>query len=59
MATIMILAAAFLAGVIAGAVVLLSVGIAREESDGSLLSEPATRTSAAARRIMALRTLNR
>jgi hypothetical protein len=54
MITIVIAASAFLAGVIAGVIALLRAGIAREESDHSLLDDPATRTTAATRRVVGL-----
>jgi hypothetical protein len=40
---IVALAAAFISGAVASAIVLLRMGIAREESDKSLLDKPATR----------------
>jgi hypothetical protein len=52
MITIAILVATFIAGAIAGIIALLRLGIAREESDKSLLGEPATRAAAATRRIV-------
>jgi hypothetical protein len=54
MIIIVVVAAAFLAGAIAGVIVLLRAGIAREESDHSLLAEPATRAGAATRRMVGL-----
>jgi hypothetical protein len=54
MITVVIVASAFLAGVIAGVIVLLRSGIAREESDHSLLGDPATRATAATRRVVGL-----
>ena len=52
MITIAILAAATISAAIAATVVLLQLGIAREESDSSLHGEPATRAAAATRRIV-------
>jgi hypothetical protein len=54
MITIAIVAGAFLAGVIAGVIALLRTGIAREESDHSLLSDPTTRAATATRRVVGL-----
>ncbi len=54
MITIGIAAAAFLVGVIAGVILLLRAGITREESDRSLLDEPATRAAKATRRVVGL-----
>jgi uncharacterized membrane protein len=54
MITIAIVATAFVAGAIAGVVVLLRVGMASEESYQPLLGEPATRRAAATRRIVGL-----
>lgn len=54
MITIVIAASAFLAGAIAGVIALLRAGIAREESDHSLLGDPATRATAATRRVVGL-----
>jgi hypothetical protein len=54
MITIVIAASAFLAGVIAGAIALLRAGIAREESDHSLLGGSPTRATAATRRVVGL-----
>jgi hypothetical protein len=54
MITIGIAAAAFLVGVIAGVILLLRAGITREESDRSLLDEPATRAARATRRVVGL-----
>ena len=45
MIAIVALAAAFISGAIASAIVLLRMGIAREESDKSLLDKPATRAA--------------
>ena len=53
---IAVLMTAFLAGAIVAATVMLRAGIAREESDKSLMGQPATRASAATRRIVDLRT---
>ena len=52
MITIAILAAATISGAIAGLVVLLRLGIAREESDSSLHGVPATRAAALTRRMV-------
>jgi hypothetical protein len=52
MIVIVILAAAFLAA--AGVLVLLRIGIAREESEECLLDEPPTRTAAVTRRVVGL-----
>ena len=46
MITIAILAAALVTSVMAGAIVLLRVGIGREESEECLFDEPPTRTAA-------------
>jgi hypothetical protein len=54
MITLGIAAAAFLIGVIAGVMLLLRAGINREESDRSLLDEPATRAATATRRVLSL-----
>ncbi len=54
MIAIAVLTAAFLAGATASAIVLLRMGIAREESDNSLLDEPATRTTRVTRRVVSL-----
>jgi hypothetical protein len=54
MITIVIVASAFLTGVIAGVIALLRAGIAREESDHSLLRDPTTRAAAATRRVVGL-----
>lgn len=45
---------AFLAGAMAGLIVLLRVGMASEERDKPLFYEPATRSAAATRRIVGL-----
>jgi hypothetical protein len=47
-------AGAFLAVVMAGGIALLRAGIAREESDHSLLSDPTTRAATATRRVVGL-----
>jgi hypothetical protein len=47
-----ILAVTFIAGAIAGAIGLVSLGIAREESNGSLRRAAPTRTTAATRRVL-------
>lgn len=54
MLTIVILAAAFAAGVMASAIWFLRAGIAREESGKSLFGEPPTAAAARTRRIVAL-----
>jgi hypothetical protein len=54
MITIVIVASAFLAVVIVGVIALLRAGIAREESDRSLLGDPATLATAATRRVVGL-----
>ncbi len=46
----------FLAAALAGAILMLRAGIAREESDKSLLGRPTTRASAVTRWIVDLRT---
>jgi hypothetical protein len=51
---IVIAAIAFVTGAIAGIIALLRAGIAREESDRSLRSEPATRAARATRRVVRL-----
>ncbi len=45
---------AFVIGVIAAVIVLLRVGIAREERDHSLLDHPATRAAGVTRRLVGL-----
>jgi hypothetical protein len=54
MITVVIVAIACPAGAIAGVIALLRAGIAREEADHSLLGDPATRATAATRRIVGL-----
>ena len=54
MIIIVIAAIAFVTGAIAGIIALLRAGIAREESDRSLRSEPATRAARATRRVVRL-----
>lgn len=54
MIAVAILVCAFLAGAMAGVIVLLRAGIAREESDFSLRDEPSTRASAVTRRMVGL-----
>ncbi len=54
MIAITVLAAAFLGCAIAVAIVLLRMGIAREESDQSLLDEPATRAATVTRCVVSL-----
>ena len=54
MITIAILAAALVTSVMAGAIVLLRVGIGREESEECLFDEPPTRTAAVTRRVVGL-----
>lgn len=54
MTVITILAAALLASVLTGVLVLLRIGIAREESEECLLDEPPTRAAAVTRRIVGL-----
>ena len=49
-----LVAAAFVIGVIAAVIVLLRVGIAREERDHSLLDRPATRAAGVTRRMVGL-----
>jgi hypothetical protein len=56
MITISILAVTLLAGALAGAIAMLRAGIAREESDKSLLGKPVTRASALTRWIVDLHT---
>lgn len=52
MIIIAILIIAFVAGVIAGMVALLRMGIAREEDDKSLMRPPPSRAAAATRRVV-------
>lgn len=54
MITIAFTAAAFIAGVVAGAIVLLCIAIGREETQKSLNAEPSTRSVAATRRVVGL-----
>ncbi len=54
MIAITVLAAGFISGAIASAIALLRMGIAREESDNSLLDEPATRAATVTRRVVSL-----
>jgi hypothetical protein len=54
MITVVILASAIPGAVIAGVIALLRAGIAREESDHSLLGDPTTRVTAATRRVVGL-----
>lgn len=54
MIVIAIAAIAFLAGVIAGVMVLVRAGISREESDRSLIDEPPTIAAKATRRLVGL-----
>jgi hypothetical protein len=54
MIAIVVLAAAFLGCAIVAAIVVLRVGIAREESDKSLLGNPPTRVAAVTRRVVGL-----
>lgn len=54
MITFALIVATFIAGMVAGVVILLRAGIAREESDHSLLGKPSTRTARATRRIVGL-----
>jgi len=49
---IIILGVVFIAGVIAGIVAMVLLGIAHEEADRSLLDEPPTRAAAATRRMV-------
>jgi hypothetical protein len=49
-----LVAAAFVIGVIVGGIVLLRIGIAREERDRSMLGVPATRASGVTRRMVGL-----
>lgn len=56
MITIAILVVTFIAGAMAGAIALIRAGIAREETDYSLLRKPSTRAAAATRRIVDFRT---
>ena len=56
MITIAIVTTTLLAAVLAGAILMLRAGIAREESDMSLLGQPATRASAVTRWIVDLHT---
>jgi len=56
MITIATLAATLLTGAIAGAIVLICASITREESNHSLFRKPATRASAATRRIVGFTT---
>ena len=52
MIIITVLTAAIVGAVSVGVVLLVRAGIAREESDHSLLGEPSTRVAAAARRVV-------
>jgi len=54
MIAIIILAAAIVASILAGAVALVRAGIAREESDNSLRGEPPTLAAALTRRVVGL-----
>lgn len=56
MIIIAVLIVTFAAGAMAGAIVLLRAGIAREEADNSLLRKPSTRAAAATRRILDFKT---
>lgn len=49
-----LLAAAFAIGVIAAVIVLLRIGIAREERDRSLMDHPTTRAAGVTRRMVGL-----
>jgi hypothetical protein len=55
MITIAILTTVTISGAVAGLVVLLRLGIDREETDYSLHGEPATRAAALTRRIVGWR----
>jgi hypothetical protein len=54
MIAVAILVCAFLAGAMAGVILLLRTGIAREETDFSLRGKPATRAAAVTRRMVGL-----
>ena len=54
MITIALAAAAFVAGVVAGAIALLCMAIGREETQKSLNADPSTRSVAATRRVVGL-----
>jgi len=54
MISVIAVAVAFLAGVIAGVLALLRVGIACEESAKSIRGEPPTRAAAVTRRVVGL-----
>ncbi|MGH3217291.1 MAG: hypothetical protein ACRDPY_00935 [Streptosporangiaceae bacterium] len=54
MITAVLVAGAFMAGIMIGFIAFLRAGIAREESDRSLLVDPTTSASAATRRIVGL-----
>jgi hypothetical protein len=54
MIAIAVLAVAFIAGILVGIIVLLRIGIAREESRRSLRSDPGTGSIAATRRVLGL-----
>ena len=52
MITLVILAAVFMAGAIAGVIALICLSVRREESGNSLYSEAPTRGAAATRRLL-------
>jgi hypothetical protein len=52
--TVTILAAALLGSVVVGLTALLSVGIAHEERNHSMLGQPATRAAAVTRQVVGL-----
>ncbi len=54
MIAVAIVAAAFAATLAAGVIVMLQAGIAREESDRTLLADPATRAAKATRCLVGL-----
>lgn len=56
MITIAVVIVTFAASAMAGAIVLLRAGIAREEADSSLLRQPSTRAAAVTRRIVDFKT---
>jgi hypothetical protein len=54
MITIAITSAAFVVGALVSVIVLLRIGISREETDKSLTAVPSTRSAVAARRLVGL-----
>ncbi len=52
MITIIALVISFIAGTLAGTIILLRAGITREEKDHSLMRKPANRACAVTRRIV-------